>query len=123
LSVTATSVKEVGGAAFASVTDATVTRWITIGTRLWSSTAFGADWDDALTFWVLHTLASTQLAGGASGQTGAVTGQSVGSVSVSYAGPGSADSLFNSTAWGQLFLGILRSKSSGFMVANSVRSV
>lgn len=119
MSVTASSVKAIGGAPFASLTDSTVEAWIELAERRLSSGFFGSDYADAVTFWVLHHLATNVLSGGASGQTGPVSSVSVGSVSTSFGSGTSDSSQYNSTAWGRMYLAL--GAGAGISVATAVR--
>lgn len=130
MAVTATSIKTLGGSAFACVTDSVVDNWIAIGGRQLSESVLGDCYDDALTFWVLHHVAISALGQGtgAAGQVGPVTSATVGSVSVSYGGSSAtADSGFgngsySSTSWGQMLQNLLRGKVTGIGLASSRRA-
>ena len=107
MSVTATSVKTLGGAAFAAVADSVVETWLAIAGRRINSTYFGDLYDDALSFLTLHLLESIVLPGGTGGAAGEVSSVRVGSVSVSYATSGvTNDAPYASTFWGRQYLAL-----------------
>lgn len=111
MAVTATSLKALGGSAFAAIADATVDAWIAIADQRVDATVFGDLYDNALSFLTLHLLQSFVLTGGGtSGPTGEVSSLTVGAVSVSFNTANSAamDAEYGSTAWGKQFLSLVR---------------
>ena len=120
MAITATSVKAIGGSAFSALDDDVVDFWIAAAEGSVSDVTFRAQVDNARTFWVLHHLSQAYLSGaGAGGAGGAITGMTVGQVSVSFASPGSSSTTGTSdrdlatTAWGRAYLGLRRQYASG----------
>lgn len=70
---------------FTSVPDAVVNSWIAYAETALAAAVFGADRDQAITYWVCHALTKTGGDGSTAGAAGPETGRHVGDVGQSFA--------------------------------------
>ncbi len=96
---------------FADTSEATIALYISLAADFFCVERYGARGKTALTFMALHLLSMQ----GQVGSSGAITSESVGSVSTSYA-VSSSDSDLASTPYGRMFLRLQGNSAIGAFV-------
>lgn len=99
--------------AFAARTEAEINFWLVRAPQHLDVDALGDDADAATIYWVAHALSVTGSAA-AGGLGGAMTGRTVGPVSVQYAQAAASGALgdYTQSAWGGLLRALLRNTAN-----------
>lgn len=98
---------------FATVPDAVVNNWIAYAETALAAVVFGANRDQAITYWVCHALTKTGGDGSTAGAPGPETGRHVGDVGQSFAANDAVGSLsdvasLKTSIYGQLLIQLMR---------------
>lgn len=99
---------------FASVSDSVINQWIAYAETALAAVVFGANRDQAITYWVCHYLTKTGGDGSTAGAAGPETGRHVGDVGQTFAANDSASggtldvASLKTSIYGQLLIQLMR---------------